>query len=290
MPADGPRIHTVEVDGQPLRVAIQPGDRDRWPLLLINGIGANLELLQPFVDALDGGIETIRVDLPGSGGSPAAAIPYRPPGLAKLLARLLHKLAYPEVDVLGISLGGIIAQQFARKHAKLCRRLVLVSTGTGAIMVPGRPSALLTMLTPQRYTDPARMAEIAPQLYGGRIRQNPEFIASHGSAVQSAGALGYYWQLLGTVGFTSIHWLHSLRQPTLILSGTDDPIVPLVNAKILAHLIPNARLHVFEDGHLGLLTSADVLAPVVRRFLTEEDTTIESQSLGVAKLTDEGRR
>src|SRR5690349_3561137 len=136
------RTQIVEVDGQRLRIAIRPGDGERWPLLLLNGLGANLELLQPFVDALDGGIETIRVDLPGTGGSPAPAIPYRPPGLARLLARLLETLAYPEVDVLGLSLGGIVAQQFARRHPERCRRLVLVSTGTGAVMVPGRPSAL----------------------------------------------------------------------------------------------------------------------------------------------------
>jgi len=271
LPDDETKFQTVEVDGQQMRVAVRAGDGERWPLLLINGIGANLELLQPFVDALDGGIETIRVDLPRTGGSPAPVIPYRPPGLAKLLARLLHRLAYPEVDVLGISLGGIIAQQFAREHQDRCRRLVLVSTATGATMVPGRPSALVAMLTPWRYSDPAHMAEIAPQLYGGRVRENPELIALHGKAIRSAGALGYYSQLLGITGFTSIHWLHRLRQPTLILSGTDDPIVPLVNAKIMARLIPNARLHVFEDGHLGLLTSADVLAPVVRHFLTEAE-------------------
>jgi pimeloyl-ACP methyl ester carboxylesterase len=113
------------------------------------------------------------------------------------------------------------------------------------------------------------MAEIAPQLYGGRVREDPGLIASHGGAIRAGGPLGYYWQLLGITGFTSIHWLHRLRQPTLILSGTDDPVVPPINARIMARLIPNARLHLFEDGHLGLLTSADDLAPVVRHFLTE---------------------
>ncbi len=283
MPSGETSIRTVEVGGQRLRIAIRAGDNERWPLLLLNGIGANLELLQPFVDALGGGIETIRVDLPGTGESPAPTIPYRPSGLAKLLARLLDRLAYPEVDVLGISLGGIIAQQLARQYPKRCRRLVLVSTGTGAIMVPGWPSVLALMLSPRRYRDPAHMAEIAPQLYGGRLRENPELAATHGNAIRSGGSLGYYWQLLGVTGFTSIHWLHRLRQPTLILSGTDDPIVPLINARIMARLIPNARLHVFDDGHMGLLTSAGTLAPVVRRFLTAEEVpevraTIETAS------------
>src|SRR5690349_2864243 len=156
MSANSTGLRTVEVDGRRLRVAIRPGDEERRPLLLLDGLGADLELLQPFVDSLDGGIGTIRVDLPGTGESPAPIVPYRPSGLSRLLARLLDELAYPEVDVLGISLGGIIAQQLARQYPRRCRRLVLVGTGTGAIMVPGWPS----VLTPRRYTDPVHLAAI----------------------------------------------------------------------------------------------------------------------------------
>lgn len=261
----------LTIDGQLLHVAVRTGDNERPPLLLLNGIGANLELLQPFVDCLDSSIEVVRVDLPGAGQSPAPAIPYRPSGLAKLMARLLDMLGHPKVDVLGISMGGVIAQQFAHRYPDRCRRLVLVSTGTGAVMVPAAPSVLLKMLTPRRYRDPTHMAKIAPELYGGRIRDDPGLLTGHGGAVRVGGSLGYYWQLLGITGWTSIHWLHRLRQPTLILSGTDDPIVPLANAKIMACLIPNARLHVFKDGHLGLLTSAKTLAPVVAHFLAEEE-------------------
>lgn len=124
---------------------------------------------------------------------------------------------------------------------------------------------------------------MSQETLGREIRENPELAATHGNAIRSGGSLGYYWQLLGVTGFTSIHWLHRLRQPTLILSGTDDPIVPLINARIMARLIPNARLHVFDDGHMGLLTSAGTLAPVVRRFLTAEEVpevraTIETAS------------
>jgi poly(3-hydroxyoctanoate) depolymerase len=262
------RLQYVDVRGQWLRVTIRPGDGERPPLLLLNGIGASLELLHLFVYALGESIETIRVDLPGTGESPSPIIPYRPPALAELLAVLLDRLAYPEVDVLGVSWGGFIAQQFARQYPTRCRRLVLVSTGTGAIMVPGRLSALALMLTPRRYNDPVHIAEIASKLYGGRIGENLGLLGRT-KATHPVGWVGYYWQLLGITGFTSIHWLHHLQQPTLILSGSHDPIVPPINAKIMTRLIPNARLHVFDDGHLGLLTSADELAPIVRQFLVE---------------------
>jgi poly(3-hydroxyoctanoate) depolymerase len=260
-------IRTIDVDGQPLRIAIEVGDRRGWPLLLLNGLGANLELFQPFVDALDGGIETIRVDLPGVGESPPPVTPYRFSGLARLLARMLFQLGYASVDVLGISWGGGLAQEFAHQYPDRCRRLVLVSTGTGALMVPGRLSALLPLLSPQRYVDPSYMASIAAQLYGGKMRSRPDLALKFSRELRSGGTRGYYWQLLAGTGWTSIFWLHKLRQPTLILSGRDDPIVPWVNGRIMARLIPNSRLHVFADGHLGLLTSAAELAPIVREFL-----------------------
>src|SRR5215475_753462 len=68
---------TITVKGQRLRIGIRPGGGTRPPLLVMNGIGANLELLKPFVDALDPAIEVLCFDVPGVGGSPAPAIPYR---------------------------------------------------------------------------------------------------------------------------------------------------------------------------------------------------------------------
>src|SRR5437867_2747343 len=68
---------TITVKGQRLRIATRSGDGTCMPLLLMNGLGANLELLQPFVDALAPAIEVICFDVPGVGGSPPPAIPYR---------------------------------------------------------------------------------------------------------------------------------------------------------------------------------------------------------------------
>jgi pimeloyl-ACP methyl ester carboxylesterase len=75
--------------------------------------------------------------------------------------------------------------------------------------------------------------------------------------------------VLAGAGWTSLPWLRRLPQPTLIMSGRDDPIVPWINGWIMARLIRDSRLHIFDDGHLGLITSATQLAPVVRAFLLE---------------------
>ncbi|HUC23694.1 MAG TPA: alpha/beta fold hydrolase, partial [Streptosporangiaceae bacterium] len=75
------------------------------------------------------------------------------------------------------------------------------------------------------------------------------------------------YQLGAGLGWTSVPFLPLLRQPTLVLSGDDDPIIPLANARLMRKLIPDAQLHVFHGGHLGLVTEAPQLAPVVSQFL-----------------------
>src|SRR5438132_7100162 len=258
----------ITVGEQRLRVAIRSGNSTRTPLLLVNGIGVNFEVLQPFVDALNPAIEVIRFDVPGTGGSPAPRIPYRFSAHARLVTNMPAQLCYQQVDVVGVSWGGALAQQFAFQYPVRCRRLILVSTGTGALMVPGNPSALAKIATPRRYQDPAYMAQIAGEIYGGKLRTQHEQAHEFAHTVRSGGLLGYFYQMLGAVGWTSIFWLGKLRQPTLILHGDDDPLVPLVNAKIMHRLISHSQLYIFHDGHLGLGTSAQELAQVVDQFLT----------------------
>ena len=82
---------------------------------------------------------------------------------------------------------------------------------------------------------------------------------------------GYLAQLYAIAGWTSLPWLSRLRQPTLVIAGDDDPIVPLVNGRLLNRLIPDARLHVVDGGgHLFLLERPAEIADLVTRFLSEE--------------------
>jgi poly(3-hydroxyalkanoate) depolymerase len=231
----------------------------------MNGIGANLELLQPFVDALDPAIEVIRFDAPGVGGSPTPPLPLRFPALAWLAGRMLNALGYERIDALGISWGGALAQQFAVQHPSRCRRLVLVSTSPGALMVPGKPEVLAKLATPRRYQDPSYMAAIAPEVYGGDV--DPARVQEFAHQMRPGDSLGYFYQMLGGAGWTSIPWLRCLRQRTLIVAGDDDRLVPVVNARILHRLIPHSQLHVFHGGHLGLVLQAAELAPVIAAFL-----------------------
>ncbi|MCW9034419.1 MAG: poly(3-hydroxyalkanoate) depolymerase [Rhodospirillales bacterium] len=260
----------IRVDGQTLHVAVRPGDKSTVPLLIFNGIGANLELLEPFVDALEG-IETICYDVPGVGASPTPLLPYRFSGHARIAAHLLNALDAPVVDVIGVSWGGALAQQFAHQYPRRCRRLILAATSPGAVMVPGKPKVLMKMASPKRYTNPNYLKEIASTIYGGKFRSDPELARKHGSKIRSQGGKGYYFQLFAGAGWTSIHWLRKLKQPTLVLAGTDDPLIPLINAKALAALIPKSKLVTFDCGHLFLITHKEEMAKVISEFLTEHD-------------------
>ena len=135
-------------------------------------------------------------------------------------------------------------------------------------MVPGRPAALMKMTTPQRYLSPTYMQREAGTIYGGEVRERPELIAAHTSRIIPPRFLGYVYQLFAGMGWTSIHWLHRLKQPTLIMAGSDDPLVPPVNARILSLFIPNNRLHIVAGGgHLFMLHRLDEVGTVIREFL-----------------------
>jgi poly(3-hydroxyalkanoate) depolymerase len=263
-------IRNVDIEGQVLRVGIRAGSGVTPPLLIFNGIGANLELVEPFVAALDD-VETIIFDIPGIGGSPLPARPYRLSHLAHLAVGLLAKLGYPgQVDIIGVSWGGALAQEFAHLYPQHCRRLILAATSPGVIMVPGRLSVLAKLISPRRYRDPEFLRAVGGELYGGAYRHNPELLSEHARHIEPPGGRGYFYQLLGAWGWTSFPWLWSLRQPTLIMHGKHDPIVPLINAKILAWLIRKSKLHVVDDGHLFLISRASEVGPVIRSFLTEK--------------------
>lgn len=261
-------MQTIDVLGQQMHVSIRRGSGERPPLVMCNGIGAGLEILTPLAVALRPAADIIRFDVPGSGSSPTPALPYGFSGMAALLGKLLDRLGYREVDILGFSWGGGLAQQFAAQNPTRCRRLVLASTSTGMMGVPGRPLALSKMISPRRHRDPAYAAKIAPNLYGGSMRAEPERAGELLSRSARTGTRrGYVYQLGAILSWTSLPFLPLIRQPTLLLFGDDDPIIPVVNGRIMHALLPDSTLRVLRGGHLGLISDADVVAPIIDDFL-----------------------
>src|SRR6478672_8877889 len=116
------RVEFVDTVASPSVRVARIGDGE--PLLLINGLGANLEMWQPLVRVLAADRELIAFDLPGTGRSARPRWPLRMPQLARLVTELLDDLGYDQLDVLGYSLGGIVAQELAHRAPERIRRLV----------------------------------------------------------------------------------------------------------------------------------------------------------------------
>jgi poly(3-hydroxyalkanoate) depolymerase len=243
------------------------GKAKQLPLLFFNGIGANIEAVAPLGEMLDDR-DFITFDMPGIGGSPDPVVPYNAIMMARIAALILDKFEMPLVDVMGVSWGGAMAQQFALQNGARVNKLILAATSAGMLMVPGNPAALMKMADPRRYIDPDYMNKHFKTLYGGA----EDGKGGHISRITPPSKTGYFYQLMAMMGWTSAPFLPFLKTPTLVMMGGDDQIVPLANGKFLNFLIPNSELFVIEDGgHLFMLSHTDETIGAIREFLDRRD-------------------
>lgn len=254
----------MNVGSGEFRVVYRPGKSSQPPLLLLNGFGCSAEIFQPLVDKLAPDIGIICLDPPGIGGSPPPSKPYRLSGYACRIGKILDQLDVPVVDVLGISWGGAAAQQFALQNPRRCRRLILVSTAAAPLLKLNR-TTLREIIWPKRF-DPIHGQDVAAKLYGGKVSKNKNLLKLMRTELPNRG--GEFFQQFAISGWSSVPFLRLVRQRTLVMAGDDDQMVPPINARLIEMLMPHAQRHIFKDGHLGLITSADDLSPVIESFLT----------------------
>lgn len=257
-----PHFATIGVAGRRLRVGEWHAGTPGTPLLLLGGIGMNTEMFAPLAREL-ADRRVISIDMPGIGGSPDPVFPYTIPQMALTVAALLDRLAIGEVDVLGISWGGALAQQFAFQHRARTRRLVLAATAAGNMMVPGQPGLVAAMLDPLEFTVERTMRRNLAMLYNGggsgRVSLN---------AATPPSPAGWACQLASFAGWSSLPLLPLLTMPVMVMADADDQLVPVANAHVLANAIPGARLALFEGGgHLFMLSAPAAFCATVREFL-----------------------
>ncbi len=260
------RTKRVRAGGINLRVARRGRGR---PLLLLTGIGASLDMWRPF-ERLVRGREVIAVDAPGVGLSERPRYPLRMRGLARVLVALLDELDVAEADVLGYSFGGLLAQELAHRAPERVRRLILCATAQGLPVVPPKPVPALMLMTPARYYHPRLFRLMVPRIAGGRTRRDPGQLDRQAAARLSRPPplLGYGYQLYAASGWTSVPWLWRVTQPTLIIAGDDDPIIPLANPRLMARMMPAAQLRILRGGgHLFLLDEPEAVIDDIHAFL-----------------------
>ncbi|MGD0602940.1 MAG: alpha/beta fold hydrolase [Streptosporangiaceae bacterium] len=258
--------HQLTVRG--LRIRAQSAG-EGVPLLLHSGVWNEMHQWGSLLEHLDG-FRVITYDAPGVGLSQVPSSPMTMRALADIGAGVLDQLGVGCAHVLGVSFGGAVAQQMALSHPGRVDRLILASTSFGAFAMPGNLSAMLHMMHPRGY-HPDRLARNAGAMFGGRMRTEPEF-ASGLNMTKPDSLFAALYRLSALAGWTSLHRLSSIPHDTLVLCGDDDPVTPHVNHRVMARLIPSARLHtVVGGGHLVLLDSAHEIGPVITAFLHGAD-------------------
>ena len=261
-----PSTELVRVNGLRLRVARHGSGR---PLLLINGIGAPLEMWVPLIRHL-GEHEVITFDMPGCGRSSTPSRPLGMHALAAAVEMMMRVIGRPRAHVLGYSLGGLVAQELAYRFPGRVDRLVLCATTAGFPSLPPRPLAAWLMLTPMRYNDVAAAKMIVPMIAGGRTRRERGALEANlpYRLAYSPSLLGYLLQLYAAGGFSSHRWIRRIGHRTLVMGGDDDPLVPVANTRYLARAIPGAKLHLMRGaGHLVLIDEPRPAGQLIRRFL-----------------------
>ncbi|GAC1309351.1 MAG: hypothetical protein NVSMB16_05760 [Acidimicrobiales bacterium] len=243
------------------------------PLLLLNGLGAHTGMWKALEDNLPG-FHIVEFDLPGAGQSPTPGRPIGIPQLATLAVEVMDRYGLQRPDVLGYSMGGMVAQQLASKYPERVRRLVVAAStpGVGAIQV--NLFAMLNVVTPARYLSPRIYSRTIGSMVGGRARSDPEWVSKQAAIrlEHRPSWKGYLSQIRSMAGWSSLPRLPKVTAPTLVIAGGDDPLAPPTNAMMIAYLIPEARLLILEDeGHLMMVDEQGAGHAAVREFLTTPD-------------------
>jgi 3-oxoadipate enol-lactonase len=246
---------------------------DSWgtgaPLLLIQGLGYTRHGWGSLPQILAARHRVLVYDNRGIGDSDIPEGPYTVSELADDAVAVLDETGLGRVDVLGASLGGMVAQELARAHPERVDRLVLVCTtggGAGSFPMPERTVSLMSeaaRLDPEvamrRFVENALAPDAPPaivdEVFAHRLAHPPD-------------PQGWQAQAAAAVAWDGLEAASGIRAPTLVVTGSEDNVVDARNSALLAERIPGARLAQVEGaGHLVFWERADEVAALVEGFL-----------------------
>jgi len=242
------------------------------PLLLIMGLGVTLEGWNRLGPVLAERYRTILVDNRGVGRSGVPPAPYAIETMAADAAAVLDAAAVPRAHVFGISMGGMIVQEFALTWPERVSSLILGCTGCGGRdAVPASREVVTAMAARLTMTREQAMWAMAPYIYDASTPRDriEEDFARRLSA--PASAEGYFGQLAGIRAWRgTLSRLSSIAAPTLVVHGETDQLVPPENGRIIARAIPHARLVMIPNAsHIFATDRFDAARDAVLSFLKE---------------------
>ncbi len=262
-------MSTTTVRGTDVRYLIRKAETDEAPLLICNGLGQSIEILLPLIEVITDRT-IITFDMPGTGRSEVNEDVQSMSDYSGFTLEFMDQIGIEAFDILGISWGGAVSQQIAYDAPDRVRKLVLAITSAGGIgSWWGTPIALSEIMFPMRYFNKAYGNLVGPWMYGGEAVLNPGMFQEYSKHAIRPTVEGYFSQVRAMCSWTSLSWLGQLKQPTLILAGQYDGLIPIANQILLAHKMRNAKLKVFQAGHLLMYTQRHDVGPMVSSFLKQ---------------------
>jgi 3-oxoadipate enol-lactonase len=241
------------------------------PLLLVHGLGYCRAGWGPAADLLAERFRVVRFDNRGVGDSDAPRGPYNVSSMTRDALAVLDAAGIGRAHVVGVSLGGLVAQTLAVQEPGRVDRLVLVGSTQGGIHSHGVPHASLRLLTEAAGLEREELLRrlVANALSARTMADRPELVDEilayrHRHPPQlgswlSQAAAGAWFGLVGR--------RRTIDAPTLVLHGTDDEVMDPRNGEVLARGIPGSRLVVFEHtGHLLFWEQPERFAAEVAAF------------------------
>lgn len=232
------------------------------PLILIMGLRRNIEWWYHQIPALEKHFKVIVFDNRGAGRSEKPAMDYSIRQFADDTAAVMDALNIDRAHVLGISMGGYIAQELAINYPEKVTDLVLGCTSCG-----GEKAVLMSAERMEKFTANKNLSPEEILQKDMDIFFSDEYVASNPTAIArfSEISMRHYQpaeaferQFAACLKHNTIARLNRITQPTLIMTGDDDPLVPSENSFILKELLPHARLSVFPKGrHCFFMEFAD---------------------------------
>lgn len=238
------------------------------PVLLVGGLGSDGHFWYRQTPALARRFQVITPDNRGAGRTDAPDEPYSMRTMADDLAGLLDGLNISAVHLVGASMGGFIAQDFALAYPGRVRKLVLCCTSFGGPSSVPMPAGSIPPRTGDPRVDlPAQFAiQLPPEYLQSQARELAEYIEWRVKHPQPLH--GYHRQVAALAAHNTEDRLGHLRMPVLIMHGGRDNVVPPGNAELLAARIPGAKTHICPGaGHLFLWECADGANQALSEFL-----------------------
>jgi 3-oxoadipate enol-lactonase len=240
-------------------------------LLFISGTGADLRRTRRLADGPSfAAFELLQYDQRGLGQSAVPAGPYTMADYADDAAGLLDAVGWDACLVLGVSFGGMVAQEFAIRHPGRVRRLVLACTSAGGAGGASYPLHELAGLGAQDAVE-QRLPLLDTRWDAAWRAENPDMVAMIAQGFQLGGAdggsaEGPLLQLEARRHHDTSARLGQIRCPTLVCAGRYDGIAPPANSEFLAARIPGAELAFFDGGHIFFMQDPAAM-PAMLDFL-----------------------